>query len=215
MVKYCFQIKRGWLLPNTVKQRESNGIPPNVFVCVNNQTAFGGMLQQLVELTSIVLRPEALNAEIERRCKHAWEQAPCPDCGETSINAGDSSPRLWCSNCRHTFTYTRNTPFEGRKLTPGEIIIAFVLYADTLLSSSRRFTILFTQLSVRWKPPSRAASTSSGHIFTKMARVQPRSTKPARSALGSRDRRRRGKDRPAAARVSPVDLGGKAHQAIQ
>jgi hypothetical protein len=32
------------------------------------------------------------------------------------------------------FTYTRNTPFEGRLLTPGEILIAFVLYADTLLS---------------------------------------------------------------------------------
>ena len=103
-------------------------------LCVNNQTAFGGMLQQLVELTSIVLRPEPLDAEIERRCKHAWEQAPCPDCGETTVNAGDSSPRLWCSNCRYTFTYTRNTPFEGRTLAPGEVIIAFVLYADTLLS---------------------------------------------------------------------------------
>ncbi len=101
---------------------------------MNNQTAFGGMLQQLVELTSIVLRPEPLDAEIERRCKQAWEEAPCPDCSETTINAGDSSPRLWCSNCRYSFTYTRNTPFEGRTLTPGEVVIAFVLYADTLLS---------------------------------------------------------------------------------
>ena len=92
------------------------------------------MLQHLVELTSIVLRPEPLDEEIERRCKHAWQQAPCPDCGETAIRAGDDSPRLWCSNCRYTFTYTRNTPFEGRTLTPGEVIIAFVLYADTLLS---------------------------------------------------------------------------------
>jgi hypothetical protein len=32
------------------------------------------------------------------------------------------------------FSYTRNTPFERCALTPGEIIIAFVLYADTLLS---------------------------------------------------------------------------------
>ena len=92
------------------------------------------MSQQLVELTCIVLRPEPFDAEIERRCKHAWEQALCLDCGETTINAGDSSPRLWCSNCRYTFTYIRNTLFEGRTLTPGEIIIAFVLYADTLLS---------------------------------------------------------------------------------
>ena len=103
-------------------------------LCVNNQTAFGGMLQHLVEFTSIVLRPEPLDAEIERRCKRAWKEAPCPDCGETTVNAGDSNPRLWCSNCRYTFTYTRNTPFEGRTLTPGEVIIAFVLYADTLLS---------------------------------------------------------------------------------
>ena len=101
---------------------------------MNNQTAFGEIFQQLVELTSIVLRPEPLDDEIERRCKHAWEQAPCPDCGETVTNAGDSSPRLWCSNCRYTFAYTRNTPFEGQTHTPGEVIIGFILYADTLLS---------------------------------------------------------------------------------
>ncbi len=103
-------------------------------LCVNNQTAFGGLLQQLVEITSIVLRPEPLDNEIEQRCKHAWEPVPCPDCGETTISAGDSSPRLWCSSCRYTFTYIRNTPFEGRTLTPEEIIIGFVLYADSLLS---------------------------------------------------------------------------------
>ena len=101
---------------------------------MTNQTAFGGMLQYLVEFTSIVLRPEPLDAEIERHCKQAWEDAPCPECGETTIQSGDDSPRVWCCSCRYTFTYTRNTPFQGRALTPGEIIIAFVLYADTLLS---------------------------------------------------------------------------------
>jgi transposase-like protein len=101
---------------------------------MHNQTAFGGMLQELVELTSIVLRPEPLDAEIERRCKQAWKEAPCPECGEIAIQTGDGSPRVWCTNCRYVFTYTRNTPFEGRTLTPGEIVIAFVLYADTLLS---------------------------------------------------------------------------------
>jgi len=99
-----------------------------------NQSAFGGMLQDLVALNSIVLRPEPLDAEIERRCKQAWEQTPCPECDETAIQSGDHSPRVWCTNCRYTFTYTRNTPFHGRTLTPGEFIIAFVLYADTLLS---------------------------------------------------------------------------------
>jgi len=101
---------------------------------MSNQTAFGGMLQHLVELTSIVLRPEPLDAEIERRCKRAWEQAPCPECETTAVKTNEDSSRIWCSNCRHTFTYTRNTPFEGRVLTPGEVVIVFVLYADTLLS---------------------------------------------------------------------------------
>lgn len=98
------------------------------------QTAFGGMLRRLVELTSLVLRPEPLDTEIERRCKQAWEEAPCPECGDTAIQTGDDSPRVWCINCRCVFTYTHNTPFEGCTLTPGEIVIAFVLYADTLLS---------------------------------------------------------------------------------
>ena len=60
---------------------------------MTNQTAFGGMLQYLVEFTSIVLRPEPLDAEIKRHCKQAWEQAPCPECGETTIQSEDDSPR--------------------------------------------------------------------------------------------------------------------------
>ena len=99
-----------------------------------SQTAFGGMLQDVVELNSIVLRPEPLDDEIERRCKQAWEQAACPECGQTSVQSGNDSPRVWCRNCRYTFTYTRNTPFEGRTLSPGEIVLVFVLYVDTLLS---------------------------------------------------------------------------------
>jgi len=82
-----------------------------------NQSAFGGMLQDLVELTSIVLRPEPLDTEIKRRCKQAWEDAPCPECGDTAVQSGDDSSRVWCRSCRYTFTYTRNTPFQGRTLT--------------------------------------------------------------------------------------------------
>jgi len=80
-----------------------------------------------------------------------------------------------------------------------------------LLSYSRRFTIPFIQLSVRWKPPSEAASTLFGQNCMKMVTALPRSTKPVRSVLGSRDRRRRGTVFPAAAMMSPVDLGGKAN----
>jgi len=40
-------------------------------VAMHNQTAFHGMLQGIVELASIVLRPELLDVEIERQCKRA------------------------------------------------------------------------------------------------------------------------------------------------
>ena len=61
---------------------------------MTNQTAFNGMLQQLVEFTAIVFHPEPLDDEIERRCKQAWEDAPCPEGGETAVQAGDDSPRI-------------------------------------------------------------------------------------------------------------------------
>jgi len=80
-----------------------------------------------------VLWQGPLGAEIERRCKQAWKESPCLNCGETADHPRDASPRVWCSNCRYTFTYTRNTPFHGCTFTPSRIVIAFVLYADTLL----------------------------------------------------------------------------------
>ncbi len=185
-----------------------------------NQTAFGGMLQGIVELASIVLQPEPLDTEIERRCKRALDEAPCPDCGETAIQTRDDSPRVWCSSCRYVFTYTRNTPFEGRTLTPGEILIAFALYADTLLSINQiaqLFDSVYDTIhtTIRWKSPLSAASTSSGHGFKKILPVQPRLTKPVRTVLASKDRRRRGTASPAAARVIQADHAGKVHQVIQ
>lgn len=53
---------------------------------------------------------------------------------QTAIQIGDDSPRVGCSHCRCVSTYTHNTPFEGRTLTLGEIVITSVLYADKLLS---------------------------------------------------------------------------------
>ena len=55
------------------------------------RTAFGGMLQDVVERQTIVFRPEPLDAIVERRCKRAWEQAPCPECGETALQTRDGS----------------------------------------------------------------------------------------------------------------------------
>ena len=88
------------------------------------------MLQEVVERQTIVFRPRPLDAIVERRCKRAWEQAPCPECGETTLQTRDDSPRVWCRNCRYSFTYTRNTPFANTQLSPGELLLIFILYAD-------------------------------------------------------------------------------------
>jgi hypothetical protein len=57
-----------------------------------------------------------------------------PHCGEHTVQTSEKSPRIWCGNCRYTETYTLKTPFYNSELTPGEFLIAFVFYADTLLS---------------------------------------------------------------------------------
>jgi len=59
-----------------------------------HQTAFGGMLQEVVERQAIVFRPEPLDAIVERRCKRAWEQVPCPERGETTLQTRDDSPQV-------------------------------------------------------------------------------------------------------------------------
>ena len=182
---------------------------------MSTQTAFGGMFQHLVEFTSIILCPEPLDFLIERLCKQAWEQAPCPECGETAIQSGDASPRIWCANCRYVFSYTRDTPFEGRTLTPGEIALRsfstptrFSAFTKSL-SSSRLSTTRSIPRFEREKPPSSAASSSSGNASSTLSTARPRSTKQGRSAPGSKARRRRGKARPAAARGSEAEHAGK------
>jgi hypothetical protein len=52
------------------------------------------MLEQLVELGAIEFRPEPLDALIEWRLKHAWQQAPCPDCGDHTVQTSEDSPRI-------------------------------------------------------------------------------------------------------------------------
>jgi hypothetical protein len=62
-----------------------------MLVVMFQQTAFGGMLQNLVERQAIVFRPEPLDTIVERRCKRACEQAPCPECGETALQTRDDN----------------------------------------------------------------------------------------------------------------------------
>ncbi|TSD09190.1 IS1595 family transposase [Haloglomus irregulare] len=99
-----------------------------------SRTAFGGMLQEIASLGILEFRTELLDRKIERRLKHLWEQRTCPDCGVGQIYAGQSSDRIWCGRCSFMSTYTLGTPFYDAELAGGEFLVAFVLYADSLLS---------------------------------------------------------------------------------
>jgi len=119
----------------------------------NNRPAFGGMLAELVELGAIEFRPELLDDIVERRLKTMWSARSCPHCGADSLQALSGSSRIWCGRCDWKTTYTRGTPFYNSNLAPGEVLIAFVLYADTLLSINQiapllspRYKTLFEQI---------------------------------------------------------------------
>ena len=90
--------------------------------------AFGQRLAELAELGVIEFRPEPLDAIVERRLKTIWEERSCPHCGADSLHALSGSGRIWCGRCDWKTTYTRGTPFYDSELTPGEFLIAFILY---------------------------------------------------------------------------------------
>ena len=100
----------------------------------NKHAALGGMLEQLVDLGVIEFRPEPLDAIVERRLKAIWTARACPNCHADALHALDGSTRIWCGRCDWKSTYTRGTPFYGSELAPGEFLLAFLLYADSLLS---------------------------------------------------------------------------------
>ena len=100
----------------------------------NERPALGQRLAELVELGAIEFRPEPLDAIVERRLKEIWAARACPHCEQDTLQALNGSNRIWCSRCNWKTTYTRGTPFYDSELAPGEFLIAFILYADTLLS---------------------------------------------------------------------------------
>lgn len=65
-------------------------------------------------------------------------------------------------------TYSLRTPFYDLHYSPGKVIIAFILYADSLLSINLitvflyRAYKLFTTRFVTWKLPSSVAFPSCG-----------------------------------------------------
>ena len=102
----------------------------------SSDPAFGRMLRQLVDLGVITINTEPLDAAIERRLKQFWESTTCPRCGNPSIYTWESSDRICCRNCPFKPVYTYGTPFHEKHLSCGEVLLAFMLYADTLLNIS-------------------------------------------------------------------------------
>ena len=107
-----------------------------------DRPAFGQRLAELAELGIIEFRPEPLDAIVERRLKTIWEERSCPHCGADSLHALTGSDRIWCGRCDWKTTDTRGTPFYDSEFTPGEFLIAFILYADTLLSITQIAALL-------------------------------------------------------------------------
>lgn len=108
----------------------------------NERPALGGILEQLVELEVIEFCSEPLDAIVERRLKAIWTARACPNCEVNALHALDDSSRIWCSRCNWKTTYTRGTPFYEAELAPGEFLVAFILYTDTLLSISQIAALL-------------------------------------------------------------------------
>ena len=100
----------------------------------NERAALGGMLKQLSDLGVIEFCSEPLDTIVERRLKTIWTTQTCPHCDADALHALDGSDRIWCGRCDWKTTYTRGTPFYDSELAEGEFLIAFLLYADTLLS---------------------------------------------------------------------------------
>lgn len=100
-----------------------------------NEPTFGGMLRDLVELEAIEFRPEPLDDLVERRLKEVWTAQSCPHCDADSLTTLSGSRRISCGRCDWiNHPYARDSLHYDSGLTPGEFLIAFVLYADTLLS---------------------------------------------------------------------------------
>ncbi|ELZ28722.1 hypothetical protein C474_14539 [Halogeometricum pallidum JCM 14848] len=98
------------------------------------QPAFGGMFRELIELGVVEIDTEPLDARIERRLKDFWEHTSCPRCGHNSVQTWSTLDRIWCRDCNFKPVYTYGTPFHEKHLATGEVLLAFTLYADTLLS---------------------------------------------------------------------------------
>jgi len=108
----------------------------------SSDPAFGRMLRQLVDLGVLKLETEPLDAVIERRLKQFWGSRTCPRCGNPTVRSWESTDRVHCRSCQFKPVYTYGTPFHEKHLSCGEVLLSFMLYADTLLSISQIAVVL-------------------------------------------------------------------------
>ncbi len=98
------------------------------------QPAFGAMFREQIELGVVEINTEPLDARIEWRLKEVWENTSCPRCGHNAVQTWLHLDRVWGRDCNFKPAYTYGTPFHEKHLPAGEVLLAFTLYADTLLS---------------------------------------------------------------------------------
>ncbi len=104
----------------------------------------GWMLRKVFEQISLEPVVKPLSDLVENRLKEAWSERPCPNCGaEGHIRTWDGCDRVRCRSCGHSPRYTSGTPFANKELADGKLLLIFVLYVDTLLST-RAISRLFT-----------------------------------------------------------------------
>ena len=108
----------------------------------SSDPAFGRMLRQLVDLGVLKIETEPLDGRIERRLKQFWESRTCPQCGNPTIRTWESTDRVHCRSCQFNLVHTYGTPFHEKHLSCGEVLLSFMLYADTLLSISQIAVLL-------------------------------------------------------------------------
>ena len=179
------------------------------------------MLEQVAELGVIEFCSEPLDDGVERRLKAVWTTRNCPNCDTDTLHALDGSARIWCRRCDWKTTYTRGTPFYDSELAPGEFLVAFVLYANTLLSINqiapllgRSYKTVFNAIKDVEAAFARGFPTvwkRVGHTITGLTQVD----ETQQVCSGFKGRTHRGTDCPAAGRPDPADHGGLETKAMR
>jgi hypothetical protein len=94
------------------------------------------MLRKVFERIPVDLLVEPLSDLVEERLKAAWSLRPCPRCGKQGLmQTWEGCDRVRCRSCGCFPRYTHGTPFAQKELADGKLLLIFVLYVDTWLST--------------------------------------------------------------------------------